>query len=73
VALLPNIIAALTSTHRASFDCTARLWDSITGVCIQLIEDHKRPLYALSFSPNGRLLSTGSGDGWMYIYSVKVT
>lgn len=55
----------------SSFDGTARLWDSVTGECLKVFADHKRPVYALDFSPNGQFLSTGSGDGWLYIYDVK--
>ena len=57
----------------SSFDSTARLWDSVTGRCLKVISDHKRPVYTLSFSPNGRWLATGSGDGWIHIYSVIVS
>ncbi|KAJ7492077.1 WD40 repeat-like protein [Mycena latifolia] len=55
----------------SSFDGTARLWDSVTGECLQVFTDHKRPVYALKFNPNGRYLATGSGDGWLHIYDVK--
>ncbi|KAL0951702.1 hypothetical protein HGRIS_008377 [Hohenbuehelia grisea] len=55
----------------ASFDGTARLWDAITGDCLKIFTDHKRPIYTLAFSPNGKLFSTGSGDGWLYVYDVK--
>ncbi|TFK41943.1 WD40-repeat-containing domain protein [Crucibulum laeve] len=54
----------------SSFDGTARLWNSATGECIKVFMDHKRPVYALSFSPNGRWLATGSGDGYMHLYDV---
>ncbi|KAJ7762388.1 WD40 repeat-like protein [Mycena maculata] len=55
----------------SSFDGTARLWDSVTGECLQVFTDHKRPVYALKFNPTGRWLATGSGDGWLYVYDVK--
>jgi WD40 repeat protein len=45
----------------------------MTGDCMRVLSDHVRPVYALTFSPDGRWLGTGSGDGWMNIYSVKVT
>ncbi|KAG6842428.1 hypothetical protein C0991_007558 [Blastosporella zonata] len=54
----------------SSFDGTARLWDSVTGKCLKVFNDHKRPVYTLAFSPNGRWLATGSGDGWLYVYNV---
>jgi transducin (beta)-like 1 len=55
----------------SSFDGTARLWDSVTGECLKIFSDHKRPVYALSFSPEGQWLATGSGDGFLHIYNVK--
>lgn len=62
----------ILTIFRASFDATARLWDSVTGECLKTFADHKRPVYALTFSPDGHWLGTGSGDGWLHIYSVKV-
>lgn len=58
---------------RSSFDGTARIWDSVTGECLKVLADHKRPLFSMTFSPNGKWLATGSGDGWLHIYSVEVT
>ncbi|KAJ6486065.1 WD40 repeat-like protein [Mycena vitilis] len=55
----------------SSFDGTARLWDTVTGDCLQVFSDHKRPVYALKFNPTGRWLATGSGDGWMHVYDMK--
>lgn len=57
---------------RSSFDGTARLWDSVTGECLKVFADHKRPVYALAFSPDGYWLATGSGDGWLHVYDVLV-
>ncbi|KJA28617.1 hypothetical protein HYPSUDRAFT_156006 [Hypholoma sublateritium FD-334 SS-4] len=55
----------------SSFDGTARLWDSVTGECLHIFKDHKGPLYSLTFSPNGKFVATGSGDGWLYIYHIR--
>ncbi|KAJ7302109.1 WD40 repeat-like protein [Mycena albidolilacea] len=55
----------------ASWDGTARLWDSVTGECLHVFEDHKLPVYALRFSPTGRWVATGSSDGWLHVYDVK--
>jgi hypothetical protein len=63
--------AELTSTAEhhliAQFVC-----ELMTGECLKVLADHIRPVYALTFSLDGRWLGTGSGDGWMNIYSVKV-
>lgn len=39
---------------------------------MKVFTDHARPVYALSFSPDGRWVGTGSGDGWLHLYNVKV-
>ena len=58
--------------HRASFDFTARLWDSVTGDCLKVFTDHTKYVFALSFSPDGSLLASGGGDGSLNMYDVKV-
>ncbi|KAJ6551812.1 hypothetical protein B0H19DRAFT_950574, partial [Mycena capillaripes] len=50
----------------ASFDGTARLWDSVTGECLCVFRDYSRPIHALKFHPTGRWLG---GDGWMHLYN----
>jgi WD40 repeat protein len=57
----------------AVFDGTTRLWDSVTGECLKVFSDHKRPVYAHAFSPNGEGLATGSGDGCLHVYSMAVS
>ncbi|KAJ7274890.1 WD40 repeat-like protein [Mycena rebaudengoi] len=54
-----------------SFDQSARIWDSVTGDCLQVFTDHKRPVYALKYNPSGRWLATGGGDGWLHIYDAQ--
>ncbi|KDR85615.1 hypothetical protein GALMADRAFT_234582 [Galerina marginata CBS 339.88] len=55
----------------SSFDGTARLWDSVTGECLNVFRDHKAPLYSLTFSPDGKFFATGSGDGWLHLYHTR--
>ncbi|KAJ6558241.1 WD40 repeat-like protein [Mycena capillaripes] len=55
----------------SSWDGTARLWDSVTGECLHVFDDHKLPVYALKFHPIGRWIATGSADGWLHVYDVK--
>ncbi|KAI0053435.1 WD40 repeat-like protein [Auriscalpium vulgare] len=66
-AASPNQMIVATS----SFDQTARLWDAETGACLKVFANHKRPIYTLTFSPDGIWFATGSGDGWLHVYSVK--
>ncbi|KAJ3509698.1 hypothetical protein NLJ89_g5083 [Agrocybe chaxingu] len=56
----------------SSFDGTARIWDSVTGQCLHVFQDHRRPVYSLTFSPDGKYLATGSGDGWLHIYHTRM-
>jgi transducin (beta)-like 1 len=55
----------------ASFDFTARLWDSVTGDCLKIFTDHTKHVFTLSFSPEGDQLVTGGGDGSLFMYDVK--
>jgi len=55
----------------ASFDATARLWDTVTGACTKVFADHTKHVYAVTFSPDGRHLVTGGGDGSLIVYEVK--
>ncbi|KIY50650.1 WD40 repeat-like protein [Fistulina hepatica ATCC 64428] len=54
-----------------SFDKTARLWDSVTGECYHLFAEHTRPVYAFTFSPDGKYIVTGGGDGKVIIYDIQ--
>jgi transducin (beta)-like 1 len=56
----------------ASFDTTSRLWDADTGACLKVFTNHTKPIYAISFSPDGRWLATGGGDGWFHLYDAVV-
>jgi len=71
ISLYPKL-ALIGGLSRSSYDHSARLWDVTTGSCLKVFTNHKRAIYTLSFSPNGRWLATGSGDGWLHIYDVKV-
>ncbi|KAF9270724.1 WD40 repeat-like protein [Marasmius fiardii PR-910] len=65
----PQVKNELIAT--GAFDATVRIWDSVTGQCERVLSDHKRPIYALSVSPNGAWLASGGGDGWLHIYTIK--
>ncbi len=67
-----NLFLSLLTMHSASFDTTARLWDADTGACLKVFTHHKKPIYAIAFSPDGRWLATGGGDGWFHLYDTTV-
>ncbi|TBU34793.1 WD40 repeat-like protein [Dichomitus squalens] len=55
----------------SSFDGTSRIWDSVTGECLCSFDDHKKNVYALAFSPDGRHIATAGGDGCLHIYDIR--
>ncbi|KAI0361488.1 WD40 repeat-like protein [Trametes cingulata] len=55
-----------------SFDHSARLWDSVTGECLRVFQDHTKHVFNLAFSPDGRRFATAGGDGWLYVYDIQV-
>jgi WD40 repeat protein len=57
----------------ASFDSTVRLWDVERGVCQNTLVKHSEPVYSVAFSPDGRLLATGSFDKAIYIWDIAVS
>ena len=71
-AYFSSLLLSLLTISSASFDATARLWDADTGACLQVFTHHKKPIYAISFSPDGRWLATGGGDGWFHLYDAAV-
>jgi WD40 repeat protein len=46
----------------ASWDNTARLWDSATGASLQTLEGHSSYVNAVAFSPDGKLVASASWD-----------
>lgn len=47
-----------------------RLWDTEIGVCACTLRNHTKKVYTIAFSPNGRLLASGSLGGQLNIWSV---
>lgn len=61
-------------SRRASFDATARLWDADKGTCLYTFSRHTDFVYSLGFSPGiGKYLATGSNDGKMCVWDIKVS
>jgi len=57
----------------ASFDSTVRLWDVERGICQSTLVKHSEPVYSVAFSPDGRLLATGSFDKAIHIWDIAVS
>jgi WD40 repeat protein len=47
----------------AGYNAPMLLWDLDTGEVMQTLEGHTDRVFGMAFSPNGRLLATGSGIG----------
>jgi transducin (beta)-like 1 len=62
----------LFSFFSASFDSTVRLWDVERGICQSTLVKHSEPVYSVAFSPDGRLLATGSFDKAIHIWDIAV-
>ena len=56
----------------ASHDTTVRLWEPERGTCLQTLRKHEDPVYSVAFSPDGKLLASGSFDTYLCIWSVQV-
>ena len=38
-------------------------------MCLHTLRKHQDPVYSIAFSPDGKLIASGSFDKWLYIWS----
>ncbi|MCK8437015.1 PQQ-binding-like beta-propeller repeat protein [Streptomyces sp. D2-8] len=55
-------------TKDESWANTPQVWDVKTGTALQLLKGHKGPVYDVAYSPDGRTITTVSGDGTARIW-----
>ncbi|MGO9513161.1 MAG: protein kinase domain-containing protein [Steroidobacteraceae bacterium] len=55
----------------ASWDKTARLWDTLTGTEITRLSGHAGRVFSVSFSPDGRRIVTASSDNTARIWDAE--
>ncbi|HMN31442.1 MAG TPA: hypothetical protein PKE45_25055, partial [Caldilineaceae bacterium] len=48
-----------------------RLWDSHTGQCLHMLQGHVNEVRSVCFSPDGRLLASGSYDETIKLWDVQ--
>jgi transducin (beta)-like 1 len=65
----PN--AETLSLASASFDHTVKIWDISTGTCTRTFE-HQDAVHGVEYSPNGTFLASGTVNGRVYVWSLKV-
>ncbi|MFD9041223.1 WD40 repeat domain-containing protein [Streptomyces bottropensis] len=56
------------STKDESWANTAQVWDVKTGTALQLLKGHKGPVDDVAYFPDGRNITTVSGDGTARIW-----
>ena len=55
----------------ASFDSSVRLWDATSGNLLRVLQGHQKPVYAISFSPDEKVIVSGSSDQTIKFWDVQ--
>ena len=69
--LLLLILLLLLLARRASLDSTVKVWDPATGKERFTLARHSAMVYAMSFSPDGEFLVSGSTDRSVFVWRLR--
>ena len=53
-----------------ALDGTVRVWDTIQSTCLHVVAAHQKEIYAISCSPDGKYVASGSNDATVTVASV---
>ena len=51
-------------------DATAIIWNPYTGERLKTLSGHSGGIYSIAFSPDGKILASGSSDGTILLWDV---
>ncbi|MBD3884082.1 protein kinase [Phormidium tenue FACHB-886] len=53
-------------------DAAVKLWDAITGKCLQTLREHHRPVFAVAFGDTGRYALSASEDQTIKLWDISL-